>query len=113
DIGKYRIKLFRYTELKKVLIFVIPLAAASFVGTLNKEVDKIFINHYFGIEKFAEYAVVAKELPLTIIAASVSAIIVPQISKYLKLQKYNNVIKLWENSVELSFISTSWIVGIL
>lgn len=113
NIGLITFRLFSFEELRKVLTFVIPLAAASFVNVLNIQIDKIFINHYYGNEQFAEYAVVAKELPLILIATSISAVIIPQITRYIHTKNYSEAMVLWKNSVELSLISISWIIGIL
>ncbi|MDH2363754.1 oligosaccharide flippase family protein [Priestia megaterium] len=99
--------------IKSILIFSLPLAAASTVGTINTEIGKIIVSKFYGVEKLAEYANMSKELPLIIIASSVTAVFIPQISKLIGKHDFNSAVDLWKKSIEVTYLTNSWIIGIL
>ncbi|MGK9181279.1 oligosaccharide flippase family protein [Priestia filamentosa] len=99
--------------IKSILLFSLPLAAASTVGTINIEIGKILVSNLYGVEKLAEYANMSKELPLIIIASSVTAVFIPQISKLIGKQEYKGAVELWKKSIEVTYLTNSWIIGIL
>ena len=89
--------------IKTLLVFSIPLGIASMVGTINVELDKFVIGLFFTTEEMAIYTNASKELPITIISSSLTAILLPQIVRLLKEEKKEEVVVLWGSAITLSF----------
>lgn len=89
---------------QKILEFSIPLGLASVVGTLSIELGKIFIGKFYDTAEFAIYTNAAKELPVTIIAVSLTAVLMPQLVRLLKDGKNAKAIGLWGDATTLSYI---------
>lgn len=90
--------------IRTVFAFSIPLGLASVVGTLNVELDKLLIGALMDTESFAVYSNAAKELPVTMIASSFTAVLLPQMVRMLKKEDHRGAIKLWGNATTLSMI---------
>lgn len=99
---------FKYV--KNILGFTLPIGMASVVGTLCTEFDKLFIGHVYDTEQMAIYSNAAKELPVTIIATSIAAVVMPQIVKLVQRGNDIKAIELWKHSVALSYIFICFIV---
>ena len=96
---------------KTVFAFSIPLGLASVVGTLNVELDKLLIGALMDTESFAIYSNAARELPVTMIASSFTAVLLPQMVKLLKKEDHRGAIKLWGNATTLSMILVA-VIGV-
>lgn len=94
---------FDYKIIKKVLIFSIPIGLSSVVGTLNTELDKLMIGKFLDTSQLALYANAGKEMPVTIIATSITAVLLPQITKILKLDENQKAIDLWGSATVVSY----------
>lgn len=94
---------FDFRLIKTILNFSIPLGLASMVGTLNVELDKFVIGGMMGTEKLAIYTNASKEMPVTIIATSITAVLMPQMVRLMKDGKKTDAVKLWGNATVLSF----------
>lgn len=95
-------------KLDKVLIktifkFSIPIGLASVVGTINIELDKLVITSFFTTEELAIYTNASKELPVTIIATSITSVLLPQLVRLLKEKKTEDAVKLWNSAAAISF----------
>lgn len=84
--------------------FSIPIGLASVVGTLNIEIDKLLIGFLMNTEQLAVYTNASKELPVTIIASSITAVLMPQLTIRLKRGDSKGAILLWKYATELSFM---------
>jgi len=93
----------------KVLKFSLPLGIATAMGTLRMEMDKLFIGFVMDTEKLALYTNAAKELPVTMISASFTAVLLPHIARLQKDNKTEEGVKLWNDVTVLSFIINSMI----
>ena len=89
--------------IKKILTFSIPIGLASAVGTLNIEIDKLMIGNFFDVEHLAIYTNASKEMPVTIIAMSLTAVLMPQLVRLLKKNKNNEAIELWSSATLLAY----------
>lgn len=78
-----------YKVIKKILNYAIPLRIASFIGTIAIQIDKLIIGWFRTVEYLAIYKNASKELPITFISASVTAVILPVV-----VQKYMKIIQL-------------------
>lgn len=90
--------------LKTVLAFSIPLGLASVVGTLNIELDRIIISFFMDNESYGIYSNAAKELPVTLISSSFTAVLMPAMVRMLSKEENKRALKLWGNATSLSMI---------
>lgn len=88
----------------KIFEFSIPLGFASIVGTISIELGKLVIGKFYSAAEFAIYINAAKELPITIIATSFTAVLMPQLVRLLKVKKNEEAIALWGDASILSYI---------
>lgn len=95
---------FNIKLVKTVLIFSVPIGLASITSKINILLDKIIISRYFSVEQVAIYTNAAKELPVTIIASALTAVLLPRLVYLIKQKKNDEAIILWGDTVILSFI---------
>lgn len=100
-----------WTWIKRILKFSIPLGLASLVGTLDLEIDKLLIGRLMSTSELAVYTNAAKELPVTIVASSITAVLMPRLAKMLKDGRNRDAITLWGTATELSIIVMGLIVA--
>ena len=97
--------------IKEIFAFSIPMGLASSVGTLNSELDKLLIGSFFSTEEYAIFANAAKTLPVTILATSLTAVLLPKFVKLLKAGRTEETVAIWGNSINISFCVMCLIVG--
>nr|MBQ6241086.1 oligosaccharide flippase family protein [Lachnospiraceae bacterium] len=99
--------------LRTVLIFSIPLGLANACGTLRHETDKFFIGLVTNTERLALYSNAAKELPFTMISASLTAVLLPHIARLQKRNRTKEAVTLWKDVTVLSLIvNTFFAIGL-
>lgn len=91
--------------IRTILLFSLPMGLATVVGTLNIEIDKLLIGFLMDTEQMAIYTNASKELPVSFIASSITAVLLPQLTRMLKNGRNHAAIGLWANATELSFIA--------
>lgn len=96
--------------IKTIFQYSIPIGLASITGTISIEIDKLMVGKLFDTESLAIYTNAGKELPLTIVAASLTAVLLPQLARLLKNNKIQEAIDLWGESIELSYIILAFCV---
>ncbi len=74
------------------------------VGTLTIELDKLLIGKFFNTEQLAIYTNAAREMPVTVISSSLTAVLMPQLVKLLKDNKNQKAITLWGDATSLSYV---------
>ncbi len=90
--------------IRTIFVFSLPIGFASVVGTLNIEIDKLLIGYLMDTEQMAIYTNASKELPVSFIATSITAVLLPHLTRMLKEGRKREAVALWGNAVELSFI---------
>lgn len=91
-------------RIRELLRYAVPIGLASLIGTLNIELDKLMIGRLFDAETLAVYTNASKELPVTILASSLTAVLLPRMAKSFKDNEYDKAIRLWGNAVQLSYL---------
>ena len=91
--------------IRKIFSYSIPIGLATLVGTINIELDKLVIGRMLGPESFAIYSNAGKELPLTMISASLTSVLLPQMARRIKNSDVKSAIELWGKTIELSYIA--------
>lgn len=89
--------------IKSIMIFSIPIGVATMIGTLNIELDKLVITSFFTTEELAIYSNASRELPVTIIAASLTSVLLPQMVRLLQQEKVKEAVSLWKSATIISF----------
>ncbi|MBO4733890.1 MAG: polysaccharide biosynthesis protein [Clostridia bacterium] len=97
--------------LKEIFKFSIPIGLASVVGTLNVELDKLVIGRFFTTDEYAIFANAAKELPVTMLATSLTAVLLPRLVRLLKDGENRQAADKWGSALCLSFAFMCIIVG--
>lgn len=105
--GKFATNL-RYS-FEKVIVsdifkFSVPLGLSSFIGTITILMGTLFIGRYFNTEQLAIYANAAREMPVTLIASSLTAVLLPHMVYLLKKNQYEGAVILWGECTSLSYV---------
>lgn len=94
-----------------IFAFSLPLGLSAVVGTLNIEIDKLLIGYLMDTEQMAIYTNASKELPVSFIATSITAVLLPQLTRILKKDRNREAVELWANATELSYMVICLIVA--
>lgn len=89
--------------IKKIFTFSIPIGLASVIGVLSVQLDKLIIGKFYSTEEVAIYMNAAREMPVTIIASSLTAVLMPQLVRLLKDDKKDEAVNLWGDTISLSY----------
>ena len=102
SITKISIKINRKL-IKDIFKFSIPIGAASLIGTLNIQFDKLIVGKVLGTNELALYTNASKEMPVNMIAVSLTVVLLPRLVEYVKANKIIAANKLWKESVIMSY----------
>lgn len=97
--------------LRTVLAFSIPIGLSSSMGTLTAELDKLMIGWFLDTESVAIYTYAGMELPLTIIASSFTAVLLPRITRKVKDGQVSDSLALWGHVVEFNYVIICFFVA--
>lgn len=103
--------IFNKKLIREIFSFSIPIGIASVIGTLNIEIDKLLIGRLMTTEQLAIYTNASKELPITIISSSITAILLPQLVYLIKNNKNERAVQLWGYATELAYIIICFLVA--
>ena len=91
------------TLIKTIFAFSVPIGIASMIGTINIELDKLVITAFFSTEDLAVYTNASKELPVTVISTSLTAVLLPQMVRLLRVDRKKEAVDLWKSATTISF----------
>lgn len=97
--------------IKQMIEVALPLGLANVLGTLKAQMDQLVIGRFFSTSEAAVYANAAKELPVTVISASLTAVLLPQIVRLLKKEQKQEAIILWGDATLLSYSFVCFLVA--
>lgn len=89
---------------RDIFIFSIPMGLASIVGTINIQMDQFIISTLFSTEEYAIFSIASKEIPITIIATSITAVLLPQVIRLLEKDKKDRVLAIWGSATALAYM---------
>ena len=98
-------------QVRNIFVFSIPIGLAGILGTVNIEIDKLLVGWLMNTEELAIYTNASKELPVTIIATSITSVLLPKIVNLIKHNKNQEAVQLWGYATELSYIVICLIVA--
>lgn len=82
-----------------ILKVSIPFGMASMIGAMSLQLDKVLVSSFGTTEEFAIYVNGAMEIPLIgILTGSISAVMIGEMSKNIKENKYEEALKLFRLS---------------
>jgi O-antigen/teichoic acid export membrane protein len=85
-----------YAGVRELLVFSLPLGAATIVGVVNLQLDKILVGAMVEADKFAEYTFGSMEIPfIAIITGSVNAVMISDMRKYAEAGKVHKSLDLF------------------
>ena len=85
--------------LRGQLAFALPMGAATMVGLLTRQADKIIVSSHFSPDHFAVYSNGAYDIPLiNILTMSVTAVLVPAIVRAHTEGRIDEVQRLWHGA---------------
>lgn len=93
DLGAFR----------QILAFSIPLGIASSTSIVITQFDKLIIGRAYDASALAVYANASREIPVTLIAASVTAVVMPVIVRLLAEQRIGESVYLWGRATLIGF----------
>lgn len=96
---------------RKVFAFSIPIGLAGAVGTLNTELDKLVIGRFFSTEQYAIFANAAKQLPVTMLTSSLTAVLLPCMVRLLGKGQRKETVKVWGSSINVAFCFMCLVAG--
>lgn len=108
--GGIRFKL-DFSLIKAIFIFSIPLGLASASGTLSHELGKLVIGKFFSVDDYAVFANASRELPVTLVATTLTAVLLPQLVRMLKRGNHLDAVGLWAHAIEISMCFMCLIAG--
>ena len=97
-------KLIVRDNLREILSYSLPLFLTTIIGKLTVLTDKLMIGWFFNTETYATYAVAARDLPYTMLTASLIAITTPKMIKYIKENRMGDGVALWKSCIKYSSI---------
>ncbi len=97
--------------IKTIFKFSLPIGFASMVGTINIELDKLVITSMLSTEDLAIYTNASKELPVSIIATSITAVLLPQVVKLMHNDKKEDAVNLWKSATTIALAIISFIAA--
>lgn len=100
-----------FSLIKDIFAFSIPIGLASAAGTISVELDKLVIGKFFSVDEYAIFANAAKELPVTIVATSITAVLLPQLVRILKRGNNLEAVDLWGHAISVSMCFMCLLVG--
>lgn len=102
-----------FGQLKDILKFSLPIGLASTVGTINIELDKMMIGKYFTTQEMAVYSNASKEMPVSVVSSSVTALLLPKMARLFKNNEDKKAVTMWGHTTLLSFIIICFISSAL
>ncbi|AIQ54433.1 oligosaccharide flippase family protein [Paenibacillus sp. FSL R7-0331] len=99
--------------IKEILVFSIPIGLATAVGTISIQIDKMIVGRVYSVEQLAVFSISSKELPITFIAGSITAVLLPHIVKKIEQKKMNEAVGIWKEASILSYIIICFFVAFI
>lgn len=92
------------STLVSIMKFSVPLGLATIIGTIHIQLDKLIIGYYFSTQSMAIYTNAAREMPITLIASSLTAVLMPQLVHLVNKGRVKDAVQIWGNTTIVSYI---------
>lgn len=81
------------------LHYCLPVALGDVVGSLSRAVDRLVVLWFFSTETFAFYDLGAIEIPVSLLLASATTVLIPQVSRLYSEGRRADIAALWSEAV--------------
>lgn len=95
--------------MRTVLAYSIPLGLASSTGLITVQFDKLLIGISHSVEEMAVYTNASREMPVSLVAASLTAVVMPVIVRLLSRGQVYDSVRLWGRATLLGFGAISFV----
>lgn len=95
---------------KPIIHFAAPLAVYTVSKSLAREISKLFVSRYMGVEALAIFTNAAKPLPFDLVLSSMITIIMPYFTRYANLKDKSSIKNLLRLYFEIGYMSM-WIMA--
>ncbi len=102
-----------WKAIRSILVFSIPLGLAMAVGTLNIELGRLLIGRFTSTEQLAIYTNAAREMPVIFIAQSLTAVLMPRMTRLFKKDMFQAAVDLWSHAVVFAYILICFLAAVL
>lgn len=79
--------------------YSLPIAANDGVGSLSRSVDRLVVLYFFSTETFGVYHVGAIEVPVALLLASATTVLIPEVSRLYGEGRGDAIAALWKGAV--------------
>jgi O-antigen/teichoic acid export membrane protein len=94
-----RLRIVQMRHMRHMLAYSVPLSVGAVVGTLNKNIDKVFVSALEEPEVFAVFVNGAMEIPfIAIITGSAASVMIPDLTRYYQEGRFAEAIDLFKRS---------------
>ncbi|MBI2502391.1 MAG: lipopolysaccharide biosynthesis protein [Candidatus Latescibacteria bacterium] len=85
--------------LGEYLRYSLPVALGDVVGSLSRAVDRLVVLWFFSNETFAFYDLGAVEVPVSVLLASATTVLIPQVSGLYAAGRTEAIAELWSEAI--------------
>jgi O-antigen/teichoic acid export membrane protein len=99
---KYRwtLKSFDKAIFKEQIAYALPAGISNIAWFFQLKLNQFFVAFFFDAKSFAIYSVGSFKLPLiSIVTSSVANVMIPELSRFQKLKRNKEILRIWYNSV--------------
>jgi O-antigen/teichoic acid export membrane protein len=97
-MGKVKIRI-SMIMFKDVIRFSLPLGVAGAVGVLTLNLNQLMIGYLRGPEDVALYANAGRELPIALVASSITAVLLPKVVRMHQGGETKTGVSLWHEAI--------------
>ena len=87
------------TAVAELVRYSLPIAANDGVGSLSRAVDRLVVLYFFSAETFGVYHVGAIEVPISLLLAASTTVLIPEVSRLYGEGRGDAVAALWKGAV--------------
>ena len=85
---------------RRILLYSLPIGLSAASGKISRSIDRLVVGYFESTEFFATFSWAARSLPdLSIIAASVMTVLIPELARLHKEENYRQFAAIWHESI--------------
>ena len=87
------------SPVSELVRYSLPIAANDGVGSLSRSVDRLVVMYFFSTETFGIYHVGAIEVPVALLLAAATTVLIPEVSRLYSEGRGDAIAALWKGAV--------------
>ncbi|MGI6695193.1 MAG: oligosaccharide flippase family protein [Christensenellales bacterium] len=96
--------------IKPILRFAVPMAVYTISKSIAREIPKLFVSRYLGVEALAIFTNASKALPFDLVLGAMITVIMPYFTRYANLKDKSSIRNLLRLYFEIGYM-TMWIMA--